>query len=269
MITTRPVIRYPGGKFTIAPWIIQHFPAHSIYVEPYGGGASVLMAKPRSKAEIYNDINSDVVNIFRILRDPEQAKELQRLCDLTPYAFEEYREAYEPTDDPIEKARRMIFRSFAGIGSDSAFRYNGYRSRFKDSKSKLTDAHSWATWPRSVPCFVDRLKAVCIENRPALDIFKMYDHLETLFYVDPPYLGSIRERNLYPNELHSDDDHSSLAGILSNLKGSVIISGYRSDLYDTLFKGWKCYERSAKAQNGLARVECIWMNSAAGTPRLF
>jgi len=112
----RPVLRYPGGKYLIAEWVIGHFPSHNLYVEPFGGAESVLMVKPRSKGEIYNDLNGDVVNVFQILRDPDQASRLKELIELTPFALDEYRRAYESCEDPIEKARRMIFRSFAGKG---------------------------------------------------------------------------------------------------------------------------------------------------------
>lgn len=125
---TRPVLRYPGGKYKLAKWVISHFPGHEFYVEPYGGAASVLMAKPRVQGEIYNDLDGDVVNVFRVLRDPNQAQELERVLRLTPFAYEEYKNAYEPCDDPIERARRTIFRSFASIGSDGVSRKNsGFR----------------------------------------------------------------------------------------------------------------------------------------------
>jgi len=130
---TRPIMRYPGGKYSLAKWVISHFPAHETYVELFGGAASVLMRKPRSIGEVYNDLNGDVVNVFRVLRNYEQAAQLARMLALTPYANEEYRLAYEPCDDPIERARRMIFRSFAGHGSDSVTRshagFRGHRNK--------------------------------------------------------------------------------------------------------------------------------------------
>ncbi len=110
MQVTRPVLRYPGGKYRIAKWIISYFPQHKFYVEPYCGAASVLMRKPRTEGEIINDLDGDVVNVFRVLRDPEQAKELERLVRLTPFAYEEYKRSYDATEDPIERARRTIFR---------------------------------------------------------------------------------------------------------------------------------------------------------------
>lgn len=117
----RPVLRMYGGKFRMAPWIIAHFPAHEIYVEPYGGAASVLLLKPRSRVEIYNDLFGDVVNVFRVLRDPGQAAELTRLIGLTPFAREEFDATHSSIrstiTDPVELARRTIFRSIASFGS--------------------------------------------------------------------------------------------------------------------------------------------------------
>src|SRR3990172_7088785 len=101
---TRPALRYFGGKWRLAPWIVSHFPAHRIYVEPFGGGASVLIRKPRSYGEIYNDIDSHVVNVFRVLRDPQTADELEQLLRLTPFARDEFVLAREPSLDPVEDA---------------------------------------------------------------------------------------------------------------------------------------------------------------------
>src|SRR5438552_19126344 len=113
----RPVLRYHGGKYRLGPWIAARLPEHRIYVEPYGGAASVLMRKPRSYGEIFNDTNGRVVSLFRVLRDPGQAAELERLLRLTPFSREEFEAGLEITDDPIEDARRLIARSFMGFGT--------------------------------------------------------------------------------------------------------------------------------------------------------
>lgn len=257
----RPVLRYPGGKYRIAKWIISHFPQHSFYVEPFGGGGSVLMAKPRAQGEIYNDIDGDVVNVFRVLRDRDQAKELERLIRLTPFAYEEYKMAYEPCDDPIERARRTIFRSFASIGSDGVSRKNSGFRGLKNNGTFVTAAQEWARYPETIRLFVDRLKYVLIEHRDAEHIIKLYDRLETLFYIDPPYLLSTRSNSSvsYKNEL-SDQDHINLSMLLKSLKGMVIISGYPSDLYDELYFGWKKVLKKTTAQNGKGRIECLYLS---------
>src|SRR5260370_477219 len=113
----RPVLRYHGGKFRIAPWVIEHFPPHRTYVEPFGGAAGVLLQKPRAYSEVYNDLDGDVVNFFRVLRDPAQLDRLLQVCVATPYARVEFEDAWEPVDEPIERARRLTIRAQMGFGS--------------------------------------------------------------------------------------------------------------------------------------------------------
>lgn len=258
---TRPIMRYPGGKYTIAKWVISHFPAHETYVELFGGAASVLMRKPRSVGEVYNDLNCDVVNVFRVLRDPIQAAELTRLLALTPYANEEYRFAYEPCDDPIERARRMIFRSFAGHGSDSVTRPNaGFRGH-RNKESGVTAAKEWSGFPKEISVFTERLQGVCIEQREAVKLISIFDRPDTLFYADPPYLISTRSSSSvrYSCEMN-DEDHVDLANALHLVKGMVIVSGYPSDLYARLYSGWRCVPHAFRAQNAKPSTECLWLS---------
>lgn len=258
---TRPVLRYPGGKFKLVKWIVSHFPQHEFYVEPFCGASSVLMRKPRTKGEIINDLDGDVVNVFRVLRDPAAAKELERLLALTPFAYEEYKSAYDQTSDPVERARRTIYRSFASIGSDGVSRRNSGFRGLKNNESTVTAALEWSRYPDAIPAFVHRLHGVLIEHRPALHVIGLYDRPETLFYVDPPYVMSTRSKGtvLYSNEM-TDADHVDLAASLHSVLGMVLISGYRSDLYDALYADWKMVSRSATAQNGKGRTECLWMS---------
>lgn len=270
MVVTRPVLRYPGGKYKMAKWIISHFPRHDFYVEPYCGAASVLMQKSRSQGEIINDLNSDVVNVFRVLRDPTQAAELERVIRLTPFAYEEYKFAYGPCDDPIENARRTIFRSFSSIGSDGVSRKNSGFRGLKNYETSVTAAQEWSRYPNVIQSFVNRLQNVLIEHRPALHLFKLYDRIETLFYVDPPYLMSTRSKNsvLYANEM-TDEDHIELADVLHSLKGMVVLSGYPSTLYDQLYADWRKILKSSTAQNGKGRVECLYLSPNINGNKLF
>ncbi len=238
MKITRPVMRYPGGKYRMAKWIISHFPQHGFYVEPYGGAGSVLMAKVPAQGEVFNDLDGDVVNVFRVLRDPDQAKDLERILRLTPFSYEEYKDAYEECGDPVERARRTIFRSFASIGSDGVSRRNSGFRGFKNNETTVSAAQEWARYPGAVQAFVERLKYVLIEQRPALHVIGLYDREETLFYVDPPYVMSTRSKSsvLYANEM-SEDEHIELAKILNAMKGMVVLSGYASELYKELYSG--------------------------------
>jgi DNA adenine methylase len=261
MKITRPVLRYPGGKYKLAKWINSHFPQHGVYVEPYGGAGSVLMAKPRAQGEVFNDLDGDVVNVFRVLREPKQAKKLERLLRLTPFAYEEYKRAYEPCKDKIERAMRTIFRSFATIGSDGVSRRNSGFRGLKNNGTSVTAAQEWARYPEAIEAFVGRMRFVLIEQRPALQVIKLYDRMETLFYVDPPYVMSTRSRSsvLYTNEM-SEEEHVELAKALHQAKGMVVLSGYPSALYDELYAGWMKVMKSTTAQNGKRRVECLWLS---------
>jgi DNA adenine methylase len=239
----RPVLRYHGGKFRLAPWIASFSPAHSVYVEPFGGAASVLLHKPRAKSEVYNDIAEDVVNVFRVLRDPALAGRLARLVELTPFARAEFDASYERTDDPVEAARRTIIRAFLGFGSGAAFSKHatGFRTGVRGER-KAGAASDLLSWPAEVPAFVERLRGVTIESRDALYLMARTDGPGTLFYVDPPYPLSTRGnargvRQKYAQEL-TDDDHRRLAGVLQDLQGMIVLSGYPCALYDTeLFSG--------------------------------
>ena len=111
-----PALRYHGAKFRLARWVMQFFPDHRVYVEPFGGAAGVLLQKPRAYAEVYNDLDDDIANFFRVLRDPDQAEQLIQSLHLTPYARTEFDLSYEDCDQPVERARRTAVRAGMGFG---------------------------------------------------------------------------------------------------------------------------------------------------------
>lgn len=276
---SRPVMRYLGGKFgsrgCLAEWIVSAFPEHRIYVEPFGGAASVLMRKRRSYAEVYNDLNEDVVNVFRVLRDPSQAEQLRTQLELTPFSRQEFDVARVASDDPVESARRSIFRSFAGFGSASAnIDYvTGFRAN--SNRSGTTPAHDWRAYPEVVPQFVDRLRGVVIECRDAIDVMRHHDTPETLHYVDPPYLRSTRQQGVtrpgnprqeYTHE-YTDAEHEQLAEALHGLRGMVVLSGYPSAMYEALYANWRRIDRASFADGARPRIECLWLNPAAQQAR--
>lgn len=258
----RPALRYHGGKWRLAPWIISHFPAHRIYVEPFGGGGSVLLRKPRSYAEVYNDLDKEIVNLFRVLRS-EEADRLRELVGLTPFSRDEFDLSYLPSDDPVEQARRTLARCGMGFGS-SAFSTR-HKTGFRGSatRSGTTPAHDWANQPTSLEAVVERLRGVTIENRDAAEAMRYHDSPETLHYCDPPYVHETRTwinaKDAYNHEM-SDDDHRALVVQVKELKGHVIISGYRCDLYDTAFEGWQRIDCDAHADRAIDRVESIWLS---------
>lgn len=268
---TRPVLRWHGGKWKLAPWIIGHLPEHHIYVEPFGGAASVLIRKPPSYAEVYNDMDGDVVNLFRVLRS-DAAKTLIAALRLTPFAREEFELASSATDEPVERARRLIIRSFMGFGSNghNINRKTGFRAN--SNRSGTTPSHDWANYPDALAALVGRLRGVTIENREASEVMAQHDGPETLHFLDPPYLPETRSiRNkydlkyaggMYAYEM-TGEDHARLLEFILTLKGMVVICGYPSLLYDTLLAGWRRIERAAHADGARDRVEVLWINQAA------
>jgi DNA adenine methylase len=265
---TRPVLRYHGGKWMLAPWIISHFPPHRIYVEPFGGAGSVLMRKDRSYAEVYNDLDGDVVNLFRVLRDPSGAAELERVLRLTPFSRREFFESYEPVSDIVERARRMVIRAYMSYSTTcrrrnrTGFRATPYRA------SGGSGVNDWANWPDIIPVVTERLQRVIIEERPAIEVIRAQDTPATLFYADPPYPLSTRTSIRTPSETDrayahdmSDDDHRHLADVLHQVCGMVILSGYPCELYDReLYPDWRRVERTALADGARERTEVLWFS---------
>ena len=191
----RPLLRYHGGKWILAPWIISHFPLHRIYVEPYGGAASVLLRKPPSEVEVYNDLQEDLVAMFRVLRDKEKAAELARLLALTPWARDEQMLALERSDDPVENTRRLIVCSHMSIGTDTACnrRHTGFRNYAQVHKIGSVPVQTWLSMPETIRLVVERLQGRCIiENCDALKTMAQHDSVHTLHYVDPPYVKETR-----------------------------------------------------------------------------
>lgn len=260
-MSDRPVLRYFGGKFLLAPWIIEHLPAHHVYVEPYGGAASVLMQKPRSHGEIYNDLNQEIVNVFRVLRDPDLAEQLASVIAYTPWARDEFDLSYEPCLDPIEQARRTIVRAFMGHGATGACRGGSTGFRAKCYTGNGTQSYEFHNYSETIKKFTERLRGVIIENRPALELFEVHDSEQTLWYVDPPYVHATRGRkNGYKHEL-GDEDHVELIRRLADLRGMVVLSGYENEIYDRL--GWRTAVRETRTDGNEVRREMLWINDRA------
>jgi len=266
---TRPLLRWHGGKWMLAPWIISHFPPHRIYVEPFGGAASVLLRKKKSYAEVYNDLDDEAVNLFRVLRQPAAAARLIEALKLTPYSRTEFQACYESAEDAVERARRLVVRAFQGHGSDGPT--SSYRTGFRanSNRSGTTPAHDWVNYPSALAAIVERLRGVVIENRDAIDVMQKHDTHATLHYVDPPYMWDTRSRKKrlptggnYRHEL-TDDDHRGLLEALRDLTGMVVLSGYPAPIYDTMLTGWQRIERAALADGARPRVEVLWINPAA------
>lgn len=250
----KTVLKYPGAKNRIAKWICSYIPEHSVYLEPYAGSLAVLFNKFRCHIETVNDLNEDVVNFFRVLR--EYPEELKRAIELTPFARSEYEASYEDILDPIERARRFSVRCWMGFGCSNVYR-NGFKSG-QQSKSP-NPAKAWAEMPEIIIQAADRLKGVQIECLPALELIKRYNTPDVFIYADPPYLRGTRKNYLYKHEME-DADHVQLLEVLLDHPGKVILSGYDNELYNSMLSGWRKESIKTQAENGLKRTETIWMN---------
>lgn len=254
---TRPALRYFGGKFRLAPWIIAQIPPHACYVEPFGGAMGVLLRKTPSLNEIYNDLDGEVVNFFRILRD--RPTELVRSIRYTPYAREEQILAFEPTEglDDLERARRLYVRCWQSHGGGRTQWRTGWR--YQVNKSTILDWNS----VEHLQVIVDRLKMVQIDQDDALRVIQRYDRPDTLFYIDPPYMASTRSlrwsKKAYMFEIN-DEYHRALGKMLNQIQGMAIISGKPQPLYDELYGGWTKSQRTVPTNFQSKTVEVLWLS---------
>jgi DNA adenine methylase len=256
----RPALRWHGGKWRLAPWIIKYLPEHRIYVEPFGGAASVLLRKSYAYCEVYNDLDEEVVNFFRVVR--ERGDDLKCALETTPFARREFEDAYQASAAPMERARRLVIRSFMGFGSNGHSRKTGFRAN--SNRSGTTPAHDWKNYATVFPFLIERFRGVVIECRPAEQVLSAHDGEHTLHYVDPPYVTSTRSdpSKDYAHEM-TDEDHIRLSQTLQQMMGAVVLSGYPSPLYRDLYRGWKCVRMKALADGASKRIECLWLNAQA------
>jgi DNA adenine methylase len=263
-----PALLYHGSKFRLASWCLSYFPSHRTYVEPFGGAAGVLLQKPRAYAEVYNDLDGDVVNFFRVVRDPDLRRQLVENLVMTPYAREEFVAAYETVDDPVERARRLCVRAQMGFGSAGATKpHTGFRS--DTARDYGTAQSAWAKYPDRLAAIGRRFVDVLIECRPALDVVKMHDRPDTLSFLDPPYIHSTMQmgssKKGYRLEM-TVDDHAELVDVALGLKGFVALCGYPNPIYDRLVaSSWKTVSTPARISAGrgtAVRTEVMWLNPA-------
>ena len=228
----KPLFNWVGGKNRSCKKICSLFPPHSVYVEPYFGAGSVFFHKDPVRVEVINEIDQDVYNFYKTLRDPDKYSKLLHMIEFTQYSRKLYKESYEilkTSEFDIEKAWAFYIRVTQGYGARLQDNYTWCAgttvSRPKvvlEQKSRLQEAHT-------------RLMGAYIEEaKDAIEVIKKWDSPNTLFYLDPPYVQSSRtQHRLYRKET-TEAHHRDLVDLLSDVKGYVMLSGYDNDYYASM-----------------------------------
>lgn len=240
----------------MAEQIISLMPHHRSYLEPFFGSGAVLFNKPPSAIETVNDIDGDVVNFFKVLR--ERPEELAEAISLTPYARDVFDDAHKNRGtDAFDRAYRFAIRSKMGHGFKT-YQKTGFKvDVFARERSYCVGC--WNRLPADLMEAAARLKKVQIENRPALDLIRRFNHENVLIYADPPYLLETRGGKQYRHEM-TEQDHLDLLEALKQHRGYVILSGYPSEMYGRELRGWSVIYRKSYNQNSEQRTEVLWCN---------
>lgn len=255
-----PIIKYPGSKWRMADWIVSLMPPHKSYMEAFFGSGAVFFTKPRSRIETINDLDGEIVNLFRVVRDMPEA--LERAVALTPYSREEYERAWErhkagDVTDPVELARITLVRYSQTHGSCSY-----YKSGWKNDRAGREYAYAvryWNQLPEWIAATVERLKEAQIEQADGVELIRRFASPEVLIYADPPYVLSTRKQRQYNVEMADNAQHEALLAALLAHPGPVILSGYESALYNNALKGWTKLHRQTQCECGGARTETLWL----------
>lgn len=262
----KAIVKYPGGKWGLAKWIISFFPPHHTYLEPFFGSGAVLFNKARSNIEMVNDLDGEVVNLFDCIR--KDSERLARAVYFTPYSRKIYERAYqEKPDDPFERALNFCIRLDQGHG----FRTNekvGWKNDIQ-GRERAYAARDWTELPERIMQAAERLRGVQVECRPAVEVIKRFASPKVLIYADPPYMLGTRHGKQYRHEM-TDTDHEELLDALLAHPGPVLLSGYDSALYNDKLQGWHREEAMSYTQAGTKKIEVLWMNfEPGGQMRLF
>lgn len=257
----RPVLKYPGSKWRMADWIISLMPPHKSYLEPFFGSGAVFFNKRPSRIETTNDLDGEIVNLFRCVR--EWPEELACAVALTPYSREEYERAWSRFKAGgkacgIEDARLTLVRYWQSHGSTSV--YKGGWKNDRAGREYAYDVRYWRNLPGWVLDAAERLKDAQIEQAPAVELIRRFKHPDVLIYADPPYVVSTRKGKQYVVDMVEDRQHIELLEALKEHPGPVILSGYENELYEKHLQGWMKLHKKALAEGGAARTETVWLN---------
>ena len=272
----RTMLQYPGNKYSAYRHLIKDYmPSHGTYIEPFGGAAGVLMQKAPAQIEIYNDIDGQVVNFMRVLKDKDKFEELAHRLRYTPYCKSEFETAYEIASDAndVTLAWATFVKSWMGFRMNAIhdLKAQGWKKTglkdgclSTDHKSGKSNAKMFADIVDMLPVFAERLRRVEIWQVDAMELIKRYRDMDrVLFYLDPPYPNKVLETKFYTHDMDTVQEHSDLAEQLLNAKAMALLSGYRCELYDELYADWQRIDYKVYTQNSNARTESLWINDAA------
>jgi len=260
----RPPVKWHGGKYYLAKRIVSLFPPHRIYLEAFGGGASVLLNTAPVEVEAYNDLDLKITRLFRVLRN--QGQEFIEHVQLVPYSEHEFKCAAQYPQDASDLVKAVCDfvrwrQSFGGRGETWSCTTRRARG------GMAGDVNAWWTAIDHLPEIIDRLRRVEILSQPAIDAIRRFDHPDTLIYCDPPYLHETRapnSRDVYGIEM-TEKQHVELGEILKACVSKVVISGYPSKLYEDIFGSWRRVEfdianHAAGGRKKSRKCETLWLN---------
>lgn len=253
------VLKYPGSKWRIAKEIVSMIPRHHSYLEPYFGSGAVFFNKIPSAIETINDLDNDVPNLFRCIR--ENPDRLASIVTAIPYSRYEYEAAYRVlSDDEYDRAVSFLIRCWMGYGYRTCGHTVGWKNDVQGRESMYA-LRAWYSLPDKILMIAERLKMVQIENRPALDVVRRFNYPNVFMYIDPPYVKDTRlsKRQQYKFEM-TNTEHVDLLEELKRTDAKVMISGYESELYNDILTGWDKVYLKSNRENGAPTQEVIWMN---------
>jgi DNA adenine methylase len=271
--TSKAFFRLAGSKGRLVRKLIPLMPDHIRYVALFGGSGADILFKPRSKVEIFNDLNKDGVNAFAVLRSNNNRKTLYSWLQFSPYSRLQFSEClgilHSDEPDPVKRAWAFLYCSLTRFGGVDPGICTSGNFTVPKTHGLRSDWHNVVERIESVG---RRFRDVVLENQTWEEIVARYDSATTFFYCDPPYVLSTRTGRLYQHEM-TDKQHAALLDALRQVTGCVMLSGYDSDLYRERLANWRRVDFEVKCSISPAttkprRVESVWMNYTRDGKRL-
>lgn len=265
----KPIPCY-GGKYELAQKLIPFIPKHHSYIEVFAGGAGVFWAKGISDMEVLNDLDSGLVNFYRVIRDPVKFEQFRHLVELRPYSREEFnycKRTWRDCDDDIDRAARWFV--VARQSFNAVFGGSWKRETKRSARGMCAEVSGYLSVVERLPEIHERLRTVQVENRDFRKVLQEYDAPDAFFYLDPPYIKDTRRApNVYQHEM-SNDDHGDMVDILLGIKGKVILSGYAHPIYGPLeCAGWKRFDYEVNCRTAVKAISQSGVNKETAMKRM-